>query len=207
MTTAAAATSTRVALVLFDGFNELDSFMALGILNRLRPQGLSAEICGPLPRLTSMHGVTVDAQRPLESANEADVVLFGSGLYTRAVAENAALMDRLTLDPVRQLLGAQSSGALLLARLGLLGDRPACADHATKPWLMEAGVRVLNEAFHAHGSVATAAGCMAAPYLSAWIMGLRYGPVATESAVREVAQVGEADAYVASVQRRVQQFV
>ena len=34
-----------------------------------------------------MNGVTVQAQQPLEFANEADAVLFGSGIYTRAIAE------------------------------------------------------------------------------------------------------------------------
>ena len=42
-----------------------------------------------------MNGVTVAGAAPLEFANEADVVLFGSGIYTRAIAENSALLDRL----------------------------------------------------------------------------------------------------------------
>ena len=109
----------RVAIVTFDGFNELDSFIALGMLNRLRTEGWTAEIAGPAQRLTSMNGVTIEAQQPLEFANEADIVLFGSGIYTRAIAENSALLDRLQLDPLRQLVGAQCSGTLLLARLGL----------------------------------------------------------------------------------------
>ena len=39
--------STRVAIVTFDGFNELDSFIALGLLNRPAAQGWTAEITGP----------------------------------------------------------------------------------------------------------------------------------------------------------------
>ena len=34
----------RVAIVTFDGFNELDSFIALGLINRLRQLGVQAEI-------------------------------------------------------------------------------------------------------------------------------------------------------------------
>jgi len=37
----------RVAIVTFDGFNELDSFIALGLLNRLSVQGWKAEIASP----------------------------------------------------------------------------------------------------------------------------------------------------------------
>ena len=122
-----------------------------------------------------MNGVTVAVQQPLEFANEAEVVLFGSGIYTRAIAENAALMDRLTLDPLRQLIGAQCSGTLLLARLGLIGNMPACTDLTTKPWVVQAGVRVVDEPFHARGPVATAGGCMASQYLATWVMLTRAG--------------------------------
>jgi hypothetical protein len=91
----------RIAILTFDGFNELDSFIALGLLNRLSALGWKAELACPTAQVTSMNGVTVTAQQPLEFANEADVVLFGSGIYTRAIAENSALLDRLQLDPTR----------------------------------------------------------------------------------------------------------
>ncbi|MET0334209.1 MAG: AraC family transcriptional regulator [Rhizobacter sp.] len=200
-------TPTRVAIVTFDGFNELDSFIALGLLNRLRPLGFTAEITGPGTKLTSMNGVSVDVQQPLTFANEAEVVLFGSGIYTRAVAENAALMDQLTLDPLRQLIGAQCSGTLLLARLGLIGNMPACTDTTTKPWVLEAGVRVVDEPFHARGPVATAGGCMASQYLATWVMLRRAGQAATEEALRYVGPVGEKDAYVKQLTDVVMPFL
>ena len=199
-------TPTRVAILSFDGFNELDSFIALGLLNRLRPLGFSAELCGPGTHITSMNGVTVQLQRPLEWANEAEVVLFGSGLYTRAIAENSALLDRLQLDPTRQLIGAQCSGTLLLARLGLIGDCPACTDLTTKPWVVEAGVRVLDEPFHAHGPVATAGGCLASQYLATWVMLKKAGEAATREALHYVAPVGEKQAYVQRLMAVVQPF-
>jgi hypothetical protein len=34
--------TTQVAVVTFDGFNELDSFVAAAIINRCRSQGLTA---------------------------------------------------------------------------------------------------------------------------------------------------------------------
>ncbi len=198
---------TRVAVVTFDGFNELDTFLTLGLLNQLRAHGLTAQICGPALRLSSMHGVTLDAQQPLEFANEADVVLFGSGIYARAIAENSALMDRLALDPLRQLIGAQCAGTLLLARLGLLGNMPACTDTATKPWMVEAGVRVVDEPFHARGPVATAGGSLAAQYLATWVMLRRAGGQATEQALHLVAPVGEKSAYAARLLAVVRPFV
>jgi transcriptional regulator GlxA family with amidase domain len=201
----------RVAIVTFDGFNELDSFIALGLLNRLSAQGWKAEITSPSARVTSMNGVTVQAQQPLEFANEADVVLFGSGVYTRAIADDigrkGAPLDRLQLDPVRQTIGAQCSGSLLLARLGLLADMPACTDLTTRPWLMEAGVRVEDSPFHARGPIATAGGCLASQYLAAWVMVRGAGWAAATQALHYAAPVGEKDAYVARLLDVVRPFV
>ena len=201
----------RIAILTFDGFDELDSFIALGLLNRLKPEGWSAQITSPSSHVTSMNGVTVQAQQPLEFANDADAVLFGSGLYTRALADGStsgsALLDRLQLDPLRQLIGAQCAGALLLARLGLLGDVPACTDAATKPWLIEAGVRVEDVPFHARGSIATAGGCLASQYLAAWVMARGAGFEAAARALHDAAPGGEKTEYVRRLLAVVRPFV
>jgi transcriptional regulator GlxA family with amidase domain len=197
----------RVAIVTFDGFNELDSFIALGLLNRLKPQGWNAEIASPNSHITSMNGVTVQSQRPLAFANQADGVLFGSGIYTRAIAENSVLLDQLRLDPLRQLIGAQCSGTLLLARLGLLGDMPACTDLSSKPWVVEAGVMVADEPFRARGPIATAGGCLASVYLATWMIARAAGIDAAETALHYVAPVGEKDSYVAHALEVVTPFL
>ena len=201
----------RVAILTFDGFNELDSFIAFGLLNRLSAQGWKAQITSPSQQVTSMNGVTVQAQQPLEFANEADAVIFGSGIYTRAIADDhgkkGALLDRLQLDPVRQLIGAQCSGALLMARLGLLADMPACTDLTTKPWLVEAGVRVEEAPFHARGPIATAGGCLASQYLAAWVLLRGAGEAAAKQALHYAAPVGEKDSYVERLLAVVRPFV
>lgn len=186
----------QIAVLTFEGFNELDSFIAAGILNRMRPKGWKAFITCPAQSVTSMNGVTVQAERPLEFAATADAVLFGSGVRTRDIARDPALLARLRLDPARQLIGAQCSGTLLLAKLGLLGDAPACTDLTTRPWVVEAGVRVLEQPFHAAGNVATAGGCLASQYLAAWVL-LRGGSrEEAEAAIHYVAPVGQKDEYV-----------
>jgi len=197
----------RIAILSFDGFNELDSFIALGLLNRLSADGWKAEITSPTPRITSMNGVVVEAQQPLEFANRADAVIFGSGIYTRAIAENSALLDRLQLDPLRQLIAGQCSGTLLMARLGLLSDMPACTDLTTKPWVVQAGVRVVDAPFHAKGPIATAGGCLASQYVAAWMMAKRAGVEAATQALHYAAPVGEKDAYVARLLKVVEPFL
>ena len=195
----------RIAIVTFDGFNELDAFIALGLLNLVT--GWKAEITAPAALVTSMGGVTLQAQRPLAFANEADAVVFGSGLYHRAIAQHSAVIDRLQLDPLRQHLAAQGSGVLLLARLGLLADLPACTDMATKPWLIEAGVRVEEAPFHARGPVATAGGSLATQLLAAWLMVRGAGWDVAAQALRHAAPVGEQDAYLARLLDALRPFI
>lgn len=186
----------QIAVLTFDGFNELDSFVAAAILNRLKAKGWAAHIISPTPTVTSMNGVTVERQRPLEFAGEADAVLIGSGIRTRELAADADLLARLALDPARQLIGAQCSGTLLLARLGLIGDLPACTDLTTKPWVVAAGVDVIDAPFVAHGNVATAGGCLASQYLAAWMIARGASLRDAEEAIRYVAPVGEKALYV-----------
>jgi transcriptional regulator GlxA family with amidase domain len=186
----------QIAVLTFDGFNELDSFIAAAILNRLKPQGWKAHITAPTEEVTSMNGVTVRRQKPLSFAAQADAVIIGSGIRTREVAADAALLAQIHLDPSRQLIAAQCSGTLVLARLGLIDGVPACTDLTTKPWVVEAGVKVIDAPFYANGNVATAGGCLASQYIAAWIIARGAGAEAADAAIRYVAPVGEKDVYV-----------
>ncbi len=186
----------NIAILTFEGYNELDSFIALGVLNRMKSEGWNVQITCPSDKVTSMNGVTVEAQQPLEFANSADVVLFGSGIYTREIARDSSLLNRLELDSARQIICAQCSGTLLLATLGLLGDLPACTDLTTKPWVIEAGVKVLDQPFTAKDNVATAGGCLGSQYLATWIIAKLSSKESAASAIHYVAPVGEKEALV-----------
>jgi transcriptional regulator GlxA family with amidase domain len=186
----------QIAILTFDGFNELDSLVALNILNRAKRPDWRISLCCPTPTVTSLNGVTLQAQAMLAEANDANVVLVGSGSKTREVVRDERIMSTLRLDPARQLIGAQCSGTLVLARLGLLGGVAACTDLTTKPWVQEAGVEVLNQPFAARGNVATAGGCLASQYLAAWVIARTAGLEAARQALHYVAPVGEKDAYV-----------
>ncbi len=193
----------HIAILTFDAFNELDSFIALGLLNRIKKPGWRVSIACPTAQVTSMNGVTVAAQVNVEEACAADAVIIGSGMRTREIANDAALMAQLKLDPARQLIGAQCSGALLLAKLGLLGRLPACTDLLTKPWVQEAGVEVLNQPFFAAGNLATAGGCLASTYLATWIIARTEGEEAARSAMHYVAPVGEKEEYVERAMKNI----
>ncbi|MDX3232713.1 DJ-1/PfpI family protein [Streptomyces sp. ME19-01-6] len=193
----------QVAVVTFDGFNELDSFIASALINRCRKDGLQAFITTPTPLVTSMNGVEVTGQRPMEFVTEADVVLIGSGVKTRDVVADDRLLSMLPLDPSRQLIGSQCSGALVLARLGLLGGMPACTDVTSRPFVEACDVTVLDAPFHAEGNIATAGGCLASQYLAAWVITRTLGEDAARGVIDYVAPVGEQQETVERVVRTV----
>jgi transcriptional regulator GlxA family with amidase domain len=197
----------HIAILTFEGFNELDSLIAFGILNRVQQPGWRVSIASPADKVRSMNGLMIEAQISLEEACGADAVLVGSGKMTREVVADAELMSRLKLDPAQQLLGAQCSGTLILAKLGLLDDVPACTDLITKPWVEEAGVAVLNQPFVAKGNVATAGGCLASQYLATWFIARLAGVEAARSALHYVAPVGEKDIYTERAMENISRFI
>jgi transcriptional regulator GlxA family with amidase domain len=200
--------TVHIAILTFEGYNELDSLIALGVLNRVKRAGWRVSIASPTPTVRSMNGVVIESMASLEDACAADAVVVGSGLQTREVVADPVIMGQLRrLDPARQLLAAQCSGTLVLAKLGLLADVPACTDLTTKPWVIEAGVEVLDQPFFARGNVATAGGCLASHYLAAWLIARLEGAEAAESALHYVAPVGEKEEYVARAMRNITPYL
>ncbi|TXH89345.1 MAG: AraC family transcriptional regulator [Rhodoferax sp.] len=197
----------HIAILTFDGFNELDSLIAFGMLGRLRllgDQDWRVSIASPTARVTSMNGLTIDAHCDLAAASAADAVLIGSGMKTREVAANADIMAQLRLDPARQLLAAQCSGTFLLAKLGHTANLAACTDTTSKPWVQAAGVKVVNQPFIAQGNVATAGGCLSAQYLCAWLIARLKGEEAAREVLHYFAPVGEKELYVQRALQHIQ---
>lgn len=189
----------HIAILTFDGFNELDSLIAYGMLGRIALLGdtqWKVSIASPTAQVTSMNGLTIGSHINLIDANQADAVLIGSGMKTREVANDAAMMAQLQLNPDRQLIAAQCSGTYLLAKLGLIGQVPACTDLTSKPWVQAAGVNVVNQAFFARGNIATAGGCLSAQYIAAWLIARLKCVAQAREVLHYFAPVGEKDIYV-----------
>ena len=83
----------HIAILTFDGFNELDSIVALGILNRVKQPGWRVSIASPSARVRSMNGMVLEAQASVAEASAADAVIVGSGIKTLEVVADTALME------------------------------------------------------------------------------------------------------------------
>jgi transcriptional regulator GlxA family with amidase domain len=197
----------HIAILTFDGFNEIDSLVALHILGRVRKTGWHVSIASPSKRVVSMNGIILEAGMSLSEAGSADAVIVGSGTKTREVVADPALLSSIDVDPAKQLIGSQCSGALVLAKLGLLQGIPACTDLGTRPRMQEAGIEVLNRPFFAKGNIATAGGCLASQYLAAWVIARLEGVAAAESALHYVAPVGENEQYVTRAMGNILPFL
>ena len=196
----------RIAILTFDGFNELDSLIAYGMLSRISLLGdtdWKVSIASLTPRVTSMNGLTIDAHIDLAQANQADAVLIGSGMKTRDVARDETIMSQIQLNPERQLIAAQCSGTFLLGKLGLLQGISACTDLTSKPWVIESGVNILNQAFFAKGNIATAGGCLSAQYLSAWIISKLKDLETAREVLHYFAPVGAKEEYIARAMQHI----
>jgi hypothetical protein len=92
----------HIAILTFEGYNELDSLVALSIVNRAKRPAWRVSIACPTARVHSMNGVVIESQATSEEASAADAVIVGSGAQTREVVANKDLMSRLHLGPSRQ---------------------------------------------------------------------------------------------------------
>jgi len=197
----------NIAILTFDGFNELDSFIAFGILNRVKKLGWSVNIAAPSDTITSKGGVTIQAQQSLEFANTADAVIFGSGTSTREIAKDDELLSRLNLDSSNQIIGSQCSGVLLMAALGLLNDKPICTDLKTRPFALDAGLDLLDQPFTANNNIATAGGCMSSQYLATWVIAKLTDIPTAEAALHFVAPIGNSRQYISETLGEVSPYL
>lgn len=197
----------HISILTFDGYNELDSLIALGILNRIKNKDWRVTIASPEKWVKSMNGVVIERHVSLAEARTADVVVVGSGMKTRDVIANHDIMNQLQFDPTKQIIAAQCSGTLLLAKLGLLNEIPACTDLTTKPWVQEAGINIVEQSFFASGNIATAGGCLSSQYLAAWVIARLEGVEAAQEAIHYVAPIGEKEDYVARMMKNITPFL
>ncbi len=185
----------NIAILTFQGFNEIDCLVAYRILKWLNKPDWNIKIYCPELEVISAGGLNIKAQAMIEDACDADGIIVGSGIFTRDIIKNDSIMNRININPEHQIIGAQCSGTLMLARLGLLNGIPACTDSITKPWVQDAGIEVLNQPLFAKGNIATAGGCLSSAYLTAWMIAKLADLETAEKAMYYFAPVGEKDEF------------
>ncbi|TCP53352.1 DJ-1/PfpI family protein [Tumebacillus sp. BK434] len=166
----------KLAILVFDRFTDLDVFLPWDLLNRVARFRLlpdwEVKLVGTSAHHTSENGLTIPMSAGLDYLGEADAVLIESGPGVQTLLRDEAILARLhsLLDPGRQLIGSICSGALLLAKLGLLDGLTATTYPTRVKQLAAMGIEVVEAPLVAHERIATAAGCLAAVDLSRWFL-------------------------------------
>jgi transcriptional regulator GlxA family with amidase domain len=158
-----AATLPRTQIVVFDGFDDLDAIAPLEILVAA---GFPARVVRPAghpPTVRSAHGLVLEVTDTLGAAPGLLVVPGGGwldrGAGVRDQCEGPLPADLATLHEGGTVVASVCTGAMLLARAGLLAARPAVTNRQALDDLAAAGADVRADARVVDdGSVVTAGG-------------------------------------------------
>ena len=137
--------------------------------------------------VAARNGLSVNPARTLADAPAADVVVLPGGWGTRRAMNNPVILDWIKSASARaELVLSVCTGALLLARAGLLDGRPSTTHHSAFDLLAEAapGTRVVRDRrFVDDGKVVTSGGIAAGIDASLHVVARLLGPdVAVETA-------------------------
>lgn len=161
---------SKIAIVIFDKFTDLDLWLMWDLLNRVRISDWNVKILGEKDAHLSATNIEVKTSGGIEEANDADAVLFVSGQGTRDRIADENWLSKFNLNREKQFIGSICSGSLILAKLGLLKNKTATTYPTSKAALESFGVEVVEKPFVAHGRIATTGGCLAQQYLIHWVI-------------------------------------
>lgn len=164
----------NIGIIVFDDFTDLDFYLPWDLLNRVKLLKLkddwNVEILSDLPALKSATGLTLQPTKPYRFANECDAVFFCSGYETRKLINSEAFLKNFKLNESKQVITAIDSGALILAKLGLLNNKKATTYPTAFELLGSFGVEVVKEPFVCEGNIATGARCLSGDRIALWII-------------------------------------
>lgn len=182
---------SKISIVVFDKFTDLDLWLMWDLLNRVRVPDWEVKILGEKEAHLSATNIEIKPHGRIEEANDADACLFVSGQGTRERIADKNWLNRFKLNAEKQFIGSICSGALILAKLGLLKDKTATTYPTSKAVLESFGVEVIEKPFVAHGKVATAGGCLAQQYLIGWVIENLANKDCRELVLKSIQPVGE----------------
>src|SRR5258707_2464467 len=142
----------RVAVVLFDGFPVLDVYgpvQAFASARLPRPDGSPhrlfeiVTVAEKAGHIKSGEGPTTHADYAFADAPPYDILLVPGGFGTRQAINNAPLLLALTAASRKAAITTTvCTGSALLARTGLMDNRPATSNKIAWDWVVQQGPRV-----------------------------------------------------------------
>jgi transcriptional regulator GlxA family with amidase domain len=175
----------RIAIVVFDGFDEVDAIGPYEVLQNAVLGGADAEVdlvtLDPAERVTASHGLVVEPQGQLDGSYDLVVVPGGgwndrapSGAFAEAQRGElpAALAD---LHEDGAVMASVCTGGMLLSAAGLTRGRPAVTHHAALEEFASAGAEVVDARVVDDGNLVTSGGVTSGIDLALWIVEREWG--------------------------------
>ena len=186
----------KVAIVIFEGFDELDAIGPYEVLRNAAIAVPDMEVRlvtrEPADSVTGSHGLTVTPQGTLDGSPDI-VIVPGGGWNDRAArgawgeAERGDLPRELArLHGDGTTVASVCTGGMLLGAAGLVRGRPAVTQHRALEELAAAGAEVVDARVVDDGDLLTAAGVTSGLDLALWIVEREHGAELAELIAREM---------------------
>jgi len=187
----------RIAVLAYEGFDELDALGPYEVLRNAVIGGADAEVLlvsdGSSEHVTGSHGLAVKPQGTLEDGTFDLVVVPGGGWVDRADAGAYAEVERGEL-PVRlrrlheagTVLASICTGGMVVAAAGLVRGRRAITHHLAVEDLRAKGAEVPDARVVDDGDLLSCGGVTAGIDLALWIVEREWGRQLADGVAREM---------------------
>ena len=188
----------RVAVVVFEGFDELDAIGPLEVLRNaaaMGAAGLSVELVAldGAAEVTGSHGLRVRTDGRLDPARTDLLVVPGGGWNDRGAHGAWAEAERGELPAAiaaaargGAVVATVCTGAMLAATAGLTRGRPAITHHGAVEDLRASGARVVEARVVDDGDLVTAGGVTSGIDLALWLVERHFGADLADAVAAEI---------------------
>ena len=173
---------TKIQILIFNGFDELDALAPFEVLRTATEIGADIQVelvtLSEPTIITADHGLQVQPDAKLELDRQLDVLLVpGGGWFGNApqgakaeVKRNAIPQAILQLHQQGTTIASVCTGGMLVAATGLLSSRPAITHHLAIEDLKTAGADVIKARVVDDDDVITAGGVTSGLDLALWLL-------------------------------------
>jgi transcriptional regulator GlxA family with amidase domain len=177
----------RIAVVVFDGFDELDAIGPLEVLRNAAAMGqvdLSVELVAldGAAEVTGSHGLVVRTDGPLDPDRTDLLVIPGGGWNDRGARGAWAEAERGDLPAAiaaahaaGAVVATVCTGAMLATAAGLTRGRPAVTHHDAVEDLRASGAEVVEARVVDDGDLVTAGGVTSGLDMALWLVERHFG--------------------------------
>jgi transcriptional regulator GlxA family with amidase domain len=188
----------RVAVVVFEGFDELDAIGPLEVLRTAATMGdvdLQVDLVAldGAAEVTGSHGLRVRTDGPLDPDGADVVVVPGGGWNDRAPRGARAEAERGDLPTALAaahrsgaVVATVCTGAMLATAAGLTQGRPAVTHHGAIDDLRTAGAEVIEARVVDDGDLVTAGGVTSGIDMALWLVERHFGTELADAVAAEI---------------------